>query len=36
MDWTFLLFSAIKIIAVFSILMFFVAYVVLSNGGYPL
>jgi len=29
MDWTFLLFSAIKIIAVFSILMFFVAYVVL-------
>ena len=29
MDWTFLLFSAIKILAVFSILMFFVAYVVL-------
>jgi hypothetical protein len=29
MDWTFLLFSAIKIVAVFAILMFLVAYVVL-------
>lgn len=29
MDWTFLLFSAIKIVAAFSILMFFVAYIVL-------
>ena len=29
MNWTFLLFSAIKIVAAFSILMFFVAYIVL-------
>src|SRR5512139_4251292 len=29
MDWNFLIFSAVKVVAVFAVLMFFVAYVVL-------